>query len=398
VSVSLLCICNRSKSVSDAAPDYNIPAIRALMMEAFTPQDLRRFCQDHPFLRPVISTFGPNQGLDDMVDEVIDHCETRFLWEELLEAVSVARWGQYRRYQPDLGQAAPLPPPRPSPRLKTARTIRIAWLAVAIAGVLLVLIIVLIGLSPRNSWPDSIRVRVIPTWTGVIETQHELVIVTVEVEEQIGELEVSKTYLGFEPYAQLDRYGWETAIGTPYEVEIGGQSLGYTPWIAVGLGLTNPSPDEGQKIVAANLHVSYFEPVGVSSGYTLVLRTDLAPSFLVPQDCDESGGSPTLGLKGIELPEAEHLFGILPASKSVPTQLWRGGEADLYIPPKENREYLLFISANAPGKYRFSVDIELESTDRVTSTLELGSWTYAFLDADTALHMPTEYDGPRCPP
>jgi hypothetical protein len=333
-----------------------------------------------------------------MVDEVIDYCETRFLWEELLQAVSVARWAQYKRHQPDLGEAAPLPPPRPSPRLKTARTSRIAWLAIAMAGVLLMLIIVAIGLSPWESWPDPLRVRVLPTWTGVIRTEPDFVVVTVEVEEQIGELKVSKTYLGFEPYAQLDRYGWDTVIGTPYEVEIDGQSLGYTPWIAVGLGLTNPSPDEGQRIVGADLHVSFFEPISVSSGYTLVLRTDLAPSFLIPEDCDGSGGSPALGLKGIELPEAEHLFGVLPASKSVPTVLRRVGEADLYIPPHGNKEYLLFISANAPGMYRFSVDMELESTDRVTSTLELGPWAYGFLDAETALGLPIEYDGPRCPP
>jgi hypothetical protein len=389
---------NRSKPVSDKAPDYNIPEIRALMMDAFTPEDLRRFCQDRPFLSPVVATFGPNHGLDDMVDEVIDYCRTRFLWEELLEAVSVARWSQYKRFQPDLGKAAPPPSPRPSLWLKTARTGRLPWLAVATVGVSLVVVIVLIGLWPGKSWPDPNPVRVIPTWTGVIEVEQEMVVVTVEVEEQrSGELDVSKTYLGFEPYAWVD-HGWTTAIGTPYEVEIGGQSLGYTPWIAVGLGLTNPSPDEGQKIVAASLRVLLFEPIDVSSGYTLTLRTGLVPPFLVPQDCAGSAASSTLGLKGIELPEAEHLFGILPASKSVPTKLWRGGDADLYIPPHGNKEYLLFISANAPGKYRFSVDMELESTDRVTSTLELGPWAYAFLDAETALRLPTEYDGPRCPP
>lgn len=87
------------------APDdagYNVAAIRRLLLEAFTAQDLPRFCRDRPRLRPIVYRFGPNHGLDDMVDEVILYCGTHFMWAELLAAVQEANPDQYARFEAEL--------------------------------------------------------------------------------------------------------------------------------------------------------------------------------------------------------------------------------------------------------------------------------------------------------
>jgi hypothetical protein len=78
---------------------YNLAAIRELLLAAFTAETLRRFCQDRPAFRPVVAEFGPGQGLDDMVDRVIDTCETHLLWEEFLAEVERENPRQYGRYE-----------------------------------------------------------------------------------------------------------------------------------------------------------------------------------------------------------------------------------------------------------------------------------------------------------
>ena len=59
--------------MSNGAQEDNIAAIRQLLLAAFTPEELRRFCYDRPTFRPVVSRFGPGHGLDDMVDEVVEY-------------------------------------------------------------------------------------------------------------------------------------------------------------------------------------------------------------------------------------------------------------------------------------------------------------------------------------
>lgn len=80
-------IADEGRTMDNETSVYNIAAIRRLLLTAFTAKDLRRFCWDRPILRPVITSFGPDHGLDDMVDRVIDYCETRPLWREFLKAV-----------------------------------------------------------------------------------------------------------------------------------------------------------------------------------------------------------------------------------------------------------------------------------------------------------------------
>lgn len=125
--------------------EYDLATIRELLLAAFTPEELRRFCLDRPIFHPVVAEFGPGQGLDDMVDRVIEYCRTRLLWDALLVEVKEIRPQQYDRFEPELGESDPLPPGGPPGR----RTIpgppwRIRW--AAILGLALVVVIIAIGL------------------------------------------------------------------------------------------------------------------------------------------------------------------------------------------------------------------------------------------------------------
>jgi hypothetical protein len=88
-------------------PAYNLAAIRALLQAAFTAETLRRFCLDRPAFRPITAEFGPGHGLDDMVDCVIDYCETHLLWQEFLAEVERENPRQYRRYERKLRGKSP---------------------------------------------------------------------------------------------------------------------------------------------------------------------------------------------------------------------------------------------------------------------------------------------------
>jgi len=85
---------------------YDVGAVRRLLLAAFTPQDLVRFCQDEAPFRPVVAYFGPGQGLVDMVDRLVDYCRTRALWDELLAAVKRANPAQFDRFAGQLGGPA----------------------------------------------------------------------------------------------------------------------------------------------------------------------------------------------------------------------------------------------------------------------------------------------------
>ncbi len=77
---------------------YNPAAIPELLSAAFTAKTLRRFCEDHPLFNPLVTQFGPGQGLDDMVDEVIEYCEKGLLWDELLAGVKEINPRRYDRF------------------------------------------------------------------------------------------------------------------------------------------------------------------------------------------------------------------------------------------------------------------------------------------------------------
>jgi hypothetical protein len=95
--------------------DYDLGAIRDLLLAAFTAEDLGRFCLDDPRFRPIVNQFGPGHGFDDMVDEVIDYCSTQAMWPEFLAAVRQARSRTYARFEAHLG-APPLAAGAGAPR------------------------------------------------------------------------------------------------------------------------------------------------------------------------------------------------------------------------------------------------------------------------------------------
>lgn len=89
-------------SPSEGEPGYDINAIRELLRTAFTAEELPRFCQGSSLFQPLTANFGPKYNLNEMVDEVIKFCETRHLWEELLEGVQQYNLKQYSRFAPRL--------------------------------------------------------------------------------------------------------------------------------------------------------------------------------------------------------------------------------------------------------------------------------------------------------
>ena len=132
--------------MTNNAQEYDIAEIRNLLTEAFTAKDLRRFCYDRPTFRPIVDEFAPDHGVADMVDRVIDYCQTHYLWNELLAEVALVRSRHYARFQPHLGKSAPPPATGTAAAVATAR----AWPAwYWVVGALIVVLLVIVGVW----WP-----------------------------------------------------------------------------------------------------------------------------------------------------------------------------------------------------------------------------------------------------
>jgi hypothetical protein len=84
-----------------------------LLKAAFTARELRRFCQDRPAFRSLLDRFGVDLRLEDMADDVIEYCQKRGLFSDLLGAIWEFNPVQYERYFPRIhatvdGAEAPL--------------------------------------------------------------------------------------------------------------------------------------------------------------------------------------------------------------------------------------------------------------------------------------------------
>lgn len=88
--------------MTDSDPTYDMGTLRKLLLAAFTAEDMHRFCEDRPTLRPIASRFGPQQGLDDMVEEVIRYCDVHHVFDELVAAVEQENPAQYAQFEPFL--------------------------------------------------------------------------------------------------------------------------------------------------------------------------------------------------------------------------------------------------------------------------------------------------------
>ncbi|MFC2037370.1 tetratricopeptide repeat protein [Chloroflexota bacterium] len=87
---------------TESTPLYNLATIRNLLREAFTADDLRRFCQDRPTFRPILDYFGPGFNFMQMVDAVIEQCRTWALLPDLLAGIQEVNPRQYERYRDQL--------------------------------------------------------------------------------------------------------------------------------------------------------------------------------------------------------------------------------------------------------------------------------------------------------
>jgi tetratricopeptide (TPR) repeat protein len=85
--------------MNSAPEQYNIAAIRNLLKDAFTADTLWRFCQERPDFQPVLVHFPYNATLAQMIDALIQYCQTQLLFDELLLAVREVNPRQYERYQ-----------------------------------------------------------------------------------------------------------------------------------------------------------------------------------------------------------------------------------------------------------------------------------------------------------
>jgi ketosteroid isomerase-like protein len=128
--------------MTNNVPSYDIATIRELLLAAFTANELHRFCQERTTLRPVVDRFGPNLGLDDMVDHVIEYCETRLLFDELLIEVKGVNPHQYARFEEHLQPSDDKPLFQKSDPKKSSRRDRLEKIA-AIAAILALIVAVL---------------------------------------------------------------------------------------------------------------------------------------------------------------------------------------------------------------------------------------------------------------
>lgn len=93
----------QKSSTIEAKGSYNIATIRNLLRDAFTPKDLRRFCEDRSLFAPMLSRFPSDLVLEDMIDVVIEYCQKQGLLAELLEAIKIFNPRQYEKYADQVG-------------------------------------------------------------------------------------------------------------------------------------------------------------------------------------------------------------------------------------------------------------------------------------------------------
>lgn len=92
-------------SKKQARIQYNIGVVRDLLENAFTAEDLKRFCQDHQAFRPVVSHFGPKSGLVDIAEVLIEYCQKRNLLGRLLVEIRTYNPSQYERLESRLSES-----------------------------------------------------------------------------------------------------------------------------------------------------------------------------------------------------------------------------------------------------------------------------------------------------
>jgi hypothetical protein len=83
-------------------PDPNLSVLAELLQEAFTADDLRRFCLYRPQFGDVLDGLAPHPSLNELVDALIQFSQTRGRLGELLAEVERERPRQYDRFRDQL--------------------------------------------------------------------------------------------------------------------------------------------------------------------------------------------------------------------------------------------------------------------------------------------------------
>ena len=86
--------------MDDNSQGYNVAAVYEMLMAAVVDgQELQRLCRFNGALRPALKRFGPDQGLDDMADEVIGYCQTQRKLGDLVAAVKAHNPAAYADFE-----------------------------------------------------------------------------------------------------------------------------------------------------------------------------------------------------------------------------------------------------------------------------------------------------------
>jgi FixJ family two-component response regulator len=79
--------------------EYNLAAIRELITDGFSADELWRFCQTRSIFQPTLERFTRRSPLAEMVDALTEYCQKRLLFPELLTEIRVVNPRQYARYR-----------------------------------------------------------------------------------------------------------------------------------------------------------------------------------------------------------------------------------------------------------------------------------------------------------
>jgi len=91
-------------AASPQGKGYDLQAVRDLLMAGFNAKTLPRMIRysRNRQLSPLVNQFSPNDGLVDMVDRTLDHCEEHGLLGALLAEVKRENPNQYDLFEPRL--------------------------------------------------------------------------------------------------------------------------------------------------------------------------------------------------------------------------------------------------------------------------------------------------------
>ncbi|NIV37309.1 MAG: hypothetical protein GWN58_50180 [Anaerolineae bacterium] len=82
--------------------EYNLRAIREMILAGFSAGELRALVAYDQELAPLRHEFSPNEAIIDMADKTINYCLRRLVMEHLLSLVKEERPAQYERFEGSL--------------------------------------------------------------------------------------------------------------------------------------------------------------------------------------------------------------------------------------------------------------------------------------------------------